>query len=40
VISDRTAGRHVANIFGKLGVHSRAEAARIAAESGLTADRS
>ena len=27
-------------IFSKLGVHSRAEAARIAAESGLTADRS
>ena len=37
VISDRTAGRHVANIFSKLGVHSRAEAARIAAECGLTA---
>jgi DNA-binding CsgD family transcriptional regulator len=37
VISDRTAGRHVANIFAKLGIHTRAEAARIAAEHGLTA---
>lgn len=36
VISDRTAGRHVANIFAKLGIHTRAEAARIAAEHGLT----
>jgi DNA-binding CsgD family transcriptional regulator len=35
-ISDRTVGRHVANIFAKLGVHTRAEAARIAAERGLT----
>jgi DNA-binding CsgD family transcriptional regulator len=31
-ISDKTAGRHVSNIFAKLGVHTRAEAARIAAE--------
>ena len=29
--------RHVANLFAKLGVHSRAQAARIAAERGLTA---
>src|SRR5262249_33844364 len=36
VISEKTVGRHVANIFGKLGVHSRAQAARIAAEHGLT----
>jgi DNA-binding NarL/FixJ family response regulator len=36
VISEGTAIRHVANVFGKLGVHSRAEAARIAAERGLT----
>ncbi len=36
-ISEKTAGRHVSNIFGKLRVHSRAEAARIAAEQGLTA---
>ena len=34
-ISEKTAGRHVSNIFAKLGVHSRAEAARIAAERGL-----
>jgi DNA-binding CsgD family transcriptional regulator len=36
VISEKTAARHVANVFAKLGVHSRARAARIAAESGLT----
>lgn len=36
VISERTAARHVANIFLKLGVHSRAHAARLAAESGMT----
>jgi len=35
-ISEKTAGRHVSNIFTKLDVHSRAEAARIAAEQGLT----
>ena len=35
-ISEKTAGRHVSNIFIKLDVHSRAEAARIAAEQGLT----
>jgi DNA-binding CsgD family transcriptional regulator len=39
VISEATATRHVANIFGKLGVHTRAEAARIAAERGLAAVR-
>jgi len=36
VISEKTAGRHVENLFAKLGVHRRAEAARIAAEAGLT----
>ena len=36
VVSEKTAARHVANVFLKLGVHSRAHAARIAAESGLT----
>jgi DNA-binding CsgD family transcriptional regulator len=36
VISEKTAGRHVSNIFVKLGVHSRAHAARLAAERGLT----
>ncbi len=35
-ISGKTAGRHVSNIFTKLDVHNRAEAARIAAEQGLT----
>lgn len=39
VISEKTAVRHVSNIFAKLGVHTRAEAARIAAESGLTKAR-
>lgn len=39
-VSEKTAARHVANLFGKLGVHSRAEAARIAAERGLTGARS
>lgn len=35
-ISEKTASRHLSNIFGKLGIHTRAEAARIAAEQGLT----
>ncbi len=35
-ISEKTAGRHLSNIFTKLDVHNRAEAARIAAEQGLT----
>ncbi|MGQ0574700.1 MAG: LuxR C-terminal-related transcriptional regulator [Pseudonocardia sp.] len=35
-VSEKTAGRHISTIFTKLGVHSRAEAARIAAERGLT----
>jgi DNA-binding CsgD family transcriptional regulator len=35
-ISEKTAGRHLSNIFVKLDVHSRAGAARIAAEQGLT----
>lgn len=37
VLSEKTVARHVANIYVKLGVHSRASAARIAAEGGLTA---
>jgi DNA-binding CsgD family transcriptional regulator len=37
VISEKTANRHVSNIFAKLGVHSRAQAARLAAERGITA---
>lgn len=35
VISEATAGRHVANIYSKLRVHSRAQATRIALERGL-----
>jgi DNA-binding CsgD family transcriptional regulator len=35
VISEKTAGRHVSNIFTKLDVHTRAQAARFAAEHGL-----
>lgn len=34
-ISERTANRHVSNIFGKLSVHNRTEAARVAVEAGL-----
>ncbi|MBM6400769.1 helix-turn-helix transcriptional regulator [Phycicoccus sp. MQZ13P-5] len=36
-ISAKTASRHLSNIFDKLDVRTRAEAARIAAEGGLTA---
>ncbi|HET6692610.1 MAG TPA: response regulator [Miltoncostaeaceae bacterium] len=35
VISEKTAIRHVSNIFTKLGVHSRAEATRLALDRGL-----
>jgi DNA-binding NarL/FixJ family response regulator len=34
-ISESTAGVHVSNILGKLGVSSRAEAAAVAARLGL-----
>jgi DNA-binding NarL/FixJ family response regulator len=34
-ISPRTAGTHVSNILGKLGVHSRAAAVSIALNEGL-----
>jgi DNA-binding CsgD family transcriptional regulator len=34
-ISPRTASRHVANLFDKLGVSSRREAAALAASHGL-----
>jgi DNA-binding NarL/FixJ family response regulator len=37
VISEKTVIRHVSNIFAKLGVHNRTEAARTAAERGLLA---
>jgi DNA-binding NarL/FixJ family response regulator len=37
VISDRTVGRHVSNIFDKLGVSSRAAATAWAYEHGLVA---
>ena len=35
-ISEKTASRHVSNILVKLGVRTRAAAARIAAEQGVT----
>ena len=35
VISEKTAIRHVSNIFMKLDVHNRTEAARMAVERGL-----
>ena len=34
-ITEATAARHVSNIFGKLGAHTRAEATRIAVRRGL-----
>lgn len=34
-ISERTANRHISNIFTKLGVHTRTAAARLAIEAGL-----
>jgi DNA-binding CsgD family transcriptional regulator len=34
-ISERTANRHLSNIFTKLGVHNRTAAARVALEAGL-----
>jgi DNA-binding CsgD family transcriptional regulator len=34
-ISERTANRHLSNIFTKLGVHNRLSAARVAREAGL-----
>lgn len=37
VISEKTVGRHVSNLFCKLGVHNRAQATRIATERGITA---
>jgi DNA-binding CsgD family transcriptional regulator len=35
-ISERTANRHVSNIFLKLGVHNRTQAARAAVAAGIT----
>jgi DNA-binding CsgD family transcriptional regulator len=34
VISEKTAGRHVENIYCKLGVHNRAQAVRVGAQMG------
>jgi ATP/maltotriose-dependent transcriptional regulator MalT len=34
-ISPQTVGKHAGNIYGKLGVHSRTEAAQRARELGL-----
>ena len=38
-ISDRTVARHLTNIFHKIGVTSRTQAARYAIDHGLTAAR-
>ena len=38
-ITEKTAGAHVSNILGKLGVAGRVEAARIAMRLGLEVDR-
>jgi DNA-binding NarL/FixJ family response regulator len=38
-ISDRTVGRHLTNIYNKLGVTSRTQAARYALDHGMTAIR-
>lgn len=38
-ISESTAGVHVSNILGKLGAATRTEAARLAVDQGLVADR-
>jgi DNA-binding NarL/FixJ family response regulator len=38
-ISDRTVGRHLTNIYHKLGVTSRTQAARYAIERGMTTTR-
>ena len=39
-ISDRTVARHLTNIFHKIGVTNRTEAARYAVDHGITASRS
>ncbi|MCK6209091.1 LuxR C-terminal-related transcriptional regulator [Georgenia sp. EYE_87] len=39
VISDRTVARHLTNIFHKIGVISRTQAARYALDRGVTASR-
>jgi hypothetical protein len=36
MISEKTAGRHVSNLFSKLDVRNRAQATRIAVERGVT----
>ncbi len=38
-ISDRTVARHLTNIFHKIGVTSRTQAARYAIDHGLTVTR-
>jgi DNA-binding NarL/FixJ family response regulator len=38
-ISDRTVGRHLTNIYNKIGVNSRTQAARYAIERGMTTTR-
>ena len=39
VLSVRTVHRHVENVYGRLGIHNRAEAALKAVELGLVAPR-
>ena len=39
VISDRTVARHLTNIFHKINVSSRTQAARYALDHGVTAPR-
>jgi DNA-binding NarL/FixJ family response regulator len=38
-ISDRTVARHLTNIYHKIGVTSRTQAARYAIDRGMTAPR-
>jgi DNA-binding NarL/FixJ family response regulator len=38
-ISDRTVGRHLTNIFHKIGASSRTQAARYAIDHGLSVTR-
>jgi DNA-binding NarL/FixJ family response regulator len=37
VVSVRTVGRHVDNLYGKIGAHDRAQARRYAREHGIAA---
>lgn len=37
VVSVRTVGRHIDNLYGKIGVHERSKARQYARDHGLTA---